>query len=420
MRRSFAAIVCILLSLSAAAKTENSNDYSVTVNTVEVWVKVQSARQDVRHLTQSDFQIYEDDKRMNLTCFNEQEAAVDTPSVETTPSSPQTQAAAIPKAVSEKKVVLFLDLFNTSEAEFGFIKPKISDFLDQVEVNHWQVLLAAFLPNKKLGVAVPFTRRTLQIHDAIDRFAANPGRDLPVVSNQRELSRILDAGVKGPGLDQLIDAYARAQQYAKEDRERTLFSLDALQGFGTYLQKLDLPDHIVMVFISGGFDSDPGRRYFDIVDKFADQHGFDTLSTSAAQNIPDSVRPNNFDIFSEIHKRIGLLNKSNITLYSINTRGIYMSGHDAAAESLDFSSEDTTLQQDMQASLSAIAQDTGGLTFENSSNFGKGFDAILNDLQHDYLLCYSAPSHDKRGAYHKIKVTGPKGYDLRYRKGYID
>lgn len=419
MRRSFAAIVCILLSLSAAAKTENSNDYSVTVNTVEVWVKVQSARQDVRHLTQSDFQIYEDDKRMNLTCFNEQEAAVDTPSAETTPSSPQTQAAAIPKAVSEKKVVLFLDLFNTSEAEYSFLKPKVRDFLEQIRQNRLEVMVAAFLPNKKLGVAVPFTDQFVRVEDALDHFMANAGRDLPYVANQRELSRILEGTANGVGQDQLIDAYGRAQQYAKEERDRSLLSLDALQGFGTYLQKLELPDHLVIVYISGGFDSDPGRRYFDMVDKAADRSGINTLSSAGVQ-MPNSIRPNNFDILAEIHKSIGTLNKSNITVYSINTRGMYMSGRDAAAESLDFSTDDMTLQQDMQASLAAIAQDTGGLTFENSLNFGKGFDAILNDLQHDYLLCYSAPSHEKRGAYHKIKVTGPKGYDLRYRKGYID
>jgi VWFA-related protein len=68
-----------------------------------------------------------------------------------------------------------------------------------------------------------------------------------------------------------------------------------------------------------------------------------------------------------------------------------------------------------------MANETGGLAFDNSLNFKFGFNQIVQDLNHQYLICYNAPGHKKPGEYHEIKVKcKQRDTLLRYRKGYSD
>jgi VWFA-related protein len=68
-----------------------------------------------------------------------------------------------------------------------------------------------------------------------------------------------------------------------------------------------------------------------------------------------------------------------------------------------------------------IAKETGGLSFQNSRNFKLGFDNVLNDLNHYYVVCFNAPEHKKKGEYHKIKVdVKAPDVKVRYRQGYVD
>jgi VWFA-related protein len=115
------------------------------------------------------------------------------------------------------------------------------------------------------------------------------------------------------------------------------------------------------------------------------------------------------------------MTKSNITIYSINTRGIYSGESDPRHEDYWFVTNDPTVQMDYQDSLASIATETGGLSFLNTSNFAKAFDGIVSDLNHQYLICYRPPDHKNRGEYHNIRVTcSRKDVHLRYRQGYVD
>jgi VWFA-related protein len=82
---------------------------------------------------------------------------------------------------------------------------------------------------------------------------------------------------------------------------------------------------------------------------------------------------------------------------------------------------DINLIKDYQDSLSEMAEETGGTSFQNSQNFKFGLDSILDDISHQYLVCYRSPDHKKVDKYHSIKVVSKKpGLKLRYRKGYVD
>ena len=370
-------------------------DYSVTVSIVHVWVKaVDSSGQPVRGLTENDFTIYEDDAVMPPTCFEEQvvEGTAAT-------NAPETKTA---EKVS-KKFVLFLDLFNTSPRELSSIKPHLADFVRSLSNGGHEVMLAALMPNGKLGIVSPFTTDLNRIRVLINK--AQPGADRTIASrkNIEDINRILgaDAGSSGKGgverVDKIRDAQQLARSFASDERSLSEFTLKAIDSFSEHLVKENLGNDPVVVYVSGGFSVDPGRQYYDIVNDFA------AGSTTNEEFMTTShMQDSNMDMRNEIKRSLGKLNKMNVTFYTIDTVGL-------GGES------------EYQDSLVEMANETGGLSFYNSQNFKTGLTDVVTDLNHQYLLCFRTPTHAKKGEYHKIKVTTKRsGVDLRHRKGYID
>jgi hypothetical protein len=77
------------------------------------------------------------------------------------------------------------------------------------------------------------------------------------------------------------------------------------------------------------------------------------------------------------------------------------------------------LRQDPRTGLAELAQDTGGLAFDNTNNLHQGFERIETDLRNYYLIGY-APTHDTydgRFRTIEIKVNRP-GVTVAARKGY--
>ncbi len=78
------------------------------------------------------------------------------------------------------------------------------------------------------------------------------------------------------------------------------------------------------------------------------------------------------------------------------------------------------LRQDPHSSLGELAQDTGGLLFENTNNLRQGFDRIESDLRNYYLIGYT-PTNDKYdGKFRTIDVRVKRpGVTVAARKGYF-
>ncbi|HET6266316.1 MAG TPA: VWA domain-containing protein, partial [Acidobacteriota bacterium] len=262
---------------------------------------------------------------------------------------------------------------------------------------------AALLPNGKLGVIVPFTTDYGKIRTLLGEAKPNKDRDIPILRNIKELKEAMDEAGK---VDTRHIVFRLAHDDAKQDKDVSLFSLNALASFASFMQKTSSGEHLVVLLISGGFNSDPGRIYYDMLERAGFSEG---LASNAAVSEPNSLPDNNFDFQQEVQKSIGRLNRFNITLYAINTRGTNTIG--AGDLSLDFSFVDSEAGKDYQHTLGQIAEETGGVAFQNSNGFRVGFDQVFQDMDHQYLICYSAPEHKKSGEYHKIKLSA-KGRTL--------
>jgi VWFA-related protein len=397
-----------------------AQEYKVEVTDIQVWVKaMDSSGKPVEGLKQQDFEVYEDEVRMDSTCFEEtrmteeQAIAGKSESVDVTAPAPAPAAA--------RKFVLFLDLYNTSPSEYGRIRPKMQEFVDQLKERDAEIMVAALMPTGKLGIIAPFTRNLDAVHDLLNRAPANAKRDQRVRNNERQIEQIFSFMNENTADTMFRNAYSLARQYADEERSEGEYSLAALESFAAHLVGLRNGEHAVILFVSGGFNADPGRFYYDTIDKIAELRGYSVASSNWRAAMPNSVRQISFDIRREVQNSIGRLNRYNVTVYSINTRGMYVPGGSISAFEKDFVIQDGSYLKDFQESLAEIADETGGTSFMNSQNFKLGFDRVLEDLDHQYMICFTAPAHAKKGEYHKIKVVVNKpDVKLRYRQGYVE
>lgn len=426
MRINTKLILVILITALLYTPALRSQEYEVTVTNINVWIKVlDKSGKPAEGLTQKDIVIYEDDKEMPLTCFEEVKGYVDA-AIPEVHESIEVEGAK-PAAVS-RRLVLFLDLYNTSPQEYKEILPQLQDFLGQMKGKDWEVMIATLTPKGKMGIVAPFTPDLDAINRTLERAPTNPTRDQRITTARLDITRTLEQTLKGPNQvdprtfdSSVTDAYRQAQNFAREERDVTEFSLEALQSFGTELGKRENGDHVTLLYVSGGFNGDPGRQYFDLINKFVEWAGGAANPMENNFRFPDSVRKFNFDLAKEIRDNVGRLNRNNITLYAMNTRGPVSPGEDNTRMNSILGQSDFGILQDYQDSMIQIAKETGGLSFQNSRNFKLGFDHVLSDLNHYYVACFNAPEHKKKGEYHRIKVdVKVPGVKVRYRQGYID
>ncbi len=264
-------------------------------------------------------------------------------------------------------------------------------------------MIAGMTAQGKLGVMLQFMNNPPRAHAVLQQLQANPDRDLRLLKNERDLQDIL--GVGGGKSDTISQAFRQAKTYALQDKQMSKISLEAMESFANYLQNFNRNDHLVILYISGGINSDPARHYLEVMQRLTGMEGNPTT-------FPEGMSETDFDIVKEVKQSVGRLNKANITVYTINTRGMYVWDSDRV--------RDDQFTQDYQDSLVQIARETGGVAFLNSQNFKVGFDQILTDLNHQYLLCYNPPEHKKAQEYHKIRVEVKKpDVKVRYRQGYV-
>lgn len=265
--------------------------YEVSVTYVSVWVKaVDDNENPVEGLKQEDFEVFEDGKRVQLTCFEE---------VKISESAATAQKEAEEKTAASERFVLYLDLLNTTPREYQAIKPGLKQFLDDLSRRNSEVMVAGLMPTAKLGIIAPFTRDFSKLRALLDKAPANAARDTVTESRHRELADIMESSTDDP-VDAMRDGYLAARRFAKADQDVSEFTLRALESFAAHLFSQDFGGHLIILYVSGGFSSDPGRQYFEVVDGLAKgQIEQEEMLTHALD------RQFNFDFRKEMQKASG-------------------------------------------------------------------------------------------------------------------
>jgi len=392
--KNFVLGFCLLLLSSPLGFTQEE----VEVTSIHVWVAVEGSKGP---LTEKDFEVFEDGKKMTPTCFEK----VSQPQSSNSSSNSESGESK-PQILQGKRIALFVDQLNTSKAEFEYIRPKINEFLKQID-EKTEIMLAAVPPFEPV---VDFTTDAVQIQGKLDGLTGNDQRDNTMMERRRQIELVLESQSPPP----LDKAAILAQQFQYEETQEVQVFLSSFDRFSKYLDEHSKDeDHTVVVLISGGINARPGQQYWDMIY---------TIGGRQEENPLNEAGRIGFDIRKAVQKSIGKLNRDNLTIYTISTRGQLAAVDDIFHSDRRYAPKDEkAYREDYQNTLYQIATETGGLAFENSLNFKHGFDIILNDLSQQYLLCYQAPEHDDEGEYHQIKVKSKvKGIKLRHREGYVD
>jgi VWFA-related protein len=193
--------------------------------------------------------------------------------------------------------------------------------------------------------------------------------------------------------------------------------MNAFLSIADYLSDNTYEGRLVMIYVSGGFSLRPGQNYFEIVDK-AIENNF-TIGTDDL--VFKDMPSNDFEL--EVRDTIGLLNRLNVTIYSIDANGLLENNQGAERDSraTRIGINTVSYSQELQDSLAMISRETGGMAFLNSQNFAKGLTQIAEDMNQQYWLCSTLPPFKKRGTYHSIDVKVARNdVKVRHRRGYVE
>ncbi len=180
------------------------------------------------------------------------------------------------------------------------------------------------------------------------------------------------------------------------------------------------------IYVSNGYDFNP----FQDTRKKQDQERYgtpqsqqDSSSTEGTGNNPDSdpfkVQGNKFyqaDLVSELSYLTRAANKANVTMYTIDPRGLVgMPDLDEKVDMMEWQAYVRTSQD----SLRTIAELTGGYAAVNQNDFDKALKRIDAETSDYYVVGYYSnnPDPTKKNRTIEIKVTRD-GLNVMHRKGY--
>jgi hypothetical protein len=140
-------------------------------------------------------------------------------------------------------------------------------------------------------------------------------------------------------------------------------------------------------------------------------------NSQAAQATPQQQLMADADMFSDLNRMFGDLNRQNTSVYPVDPRGL-------AAFEYDIN-QGVGIQQDAKSlrdsldSLHSIAANTDGRAIVNRNDLASGMKQIIRDSSGYYLLGYNSSQAPMDGKFHSIKVSVKRrGVDVRARKGY--
>jgi VWFA-related protein len=393
MRTGFATVACLLLwcgAASAQSAPRDPNTFRTGIEAIEVDVRVvDSAGNPLRGLTKDDFELYEDGVRQDVRTFT----AVDVPLAplaRTTALEPDVQTNRRP--FEGRLYVLVLDDLHTHPLQSNRVKRAVRRFLDEHMASNDRVAIVTTSGRVESSQELTSSRSALLA--ALDRFQ---GRKLRSSTLERIDQYYMNRDVRerrNDGRPERVD-----DPLTQERGYNARLALDTLTNVARWLGNVSARRK-ALLFVSEGID-------YDIHDVFENKE---------ASTIVASTR-----------EAISAATRGNVTIYGVDPRGLTLGDEAIELASLP---EDTSLNlgttsmqreiQLSQDSLRTLADETGGFAIVNANDLSGGFERIVRENTHYYLLGYQ-PSNPKRdGRFRRLEVR-VKRADARVlaRRGYV-
>ena len=365
--------------------------FKLEVNYVEVDAAVFDRQgQFVPGLKRDDFEVFEDGKPQDITSFTQVDIPIETPE----PPPLQVSRPIEPDVVSNAKpfdgrvYVIILDDKHTAALRGPLVKKAALQFIDKyMAANDMAAVLT-----------------TSGVLDATQDFT----------SNKRLLRRAVEAF---GGMKLRSETESRLEQYQRQQSVPV-----------GPTSRIDDPDDM-----ERGYDA---RVALETIAKISDWVGsirgrrkaIIWFSEGIDYNIYDFQKREASTVQEKMRDVIAAATRSDVSIYSIDPRGLTMLGDEAIGVSGGFP-DDPSLNLSMQSfqdslrlaqnSLRSLSEETGGFAAVSSNDFTKAFSRVVKDNSAYYVLGYYPGNDCRDGRFRHIEVRVKRpGLDVRYRRGY--
>ncbi len=350
--------------------------------------------QFVRNLKKEDFQVFEDGKPQTVSTFSLVDIPIeraDRPLFAERPIEPDVKSNERP--FDGRVYVMILDDLHVDATRTQRVRQNARQFIERnLGAND---IMAVISTGGRSADAQEFTSNKRLLLNSVDKFM---GRKLqsPTLAKNDQYFRQAD-----------VDPTARVDD--PFDTERAQYARNMLE---TLRQ------------VAEWFGGVHGRRKTMLF--FSEGIDYDINDIIRAYDAPQSSA---LSIQNEIRDTVAMTARSNVSIYSIDPRGLAAPGEDAigvssfanqndASSGIGLSSMSNDLRNS-QDSLRWLSDESGGFAAVNRNDTANVFDRIVRDNSSYYVLAYYPPTTKPDGKFHKIEVkVNRPGLTVRSRRGY--
>jgi VWFA-related protein len=357
---------------------------------VDVTVKDKKGN-PIRNLHKTDFTLYEDNVPQKISTFDFEDLAKPSRGQpETAEISPQniidlsrmSLDGLSPLALQDRRmIILLVDQSSMPVEDLVQAQKAAREFIDkQFTVSD---LVAVVSNSSTLKLLQNFTNDREALKQAVGKLYLGESAGLAEMGTT-------DPDATGDTIEDTSDTYvADETQFNIFNTDR---KLSAIETVGKMFREL------------------PGKKFL--------VHFSSGISTTGVENQ------------AQLRSTINTLNQSNISLYSVDVRGLValIPGGDAskgsAAGTANYSGkafrDQSASLANSQETLVALAHDTGGQALLDNNDLGKVFETVREDSGSYYLLGYSSSNNKRDGRFRQIKLqVNVPSARLKYRQGYF-
>jgi len=360
----------------------------------------------VTGLKKEDFELYENGVPKNISNFYEVEgpkALNVSIAPGPGPVTPAVKREEIPENM-RRRVIFYIDNLSLMPFNRNRVFKEMKEFAKNILRPGDEAMIATF--NRSMKIRMPFTRDPSAIQTTLDTIAGESAMGVSNRSESRDVQkRIQDAQTYD-------EALSTARTYAESVNHDLRQSVDSLAGLMTTLAGVE--GKKVLVLTTEGFQMQPGREMFYLIDEVSREKGWQGGSTL--------LEGMSYDANSQIQSIAKTANANGITVYAIHAGGLG-AANDAMSAEMDkptpYAVTSAALSNSTE-SLQLIADMTGGLASINSNNFAQAFRNIQRDLESYYSLGYRAGTERvDRQRNLEVRVKN-RNYFVRNRQTFVE
>jgi len=393
---------------------------AIKLNVTQILVPVivtDRAGHHITGLTQRDFKVSEDGVEQHITAFTAESSDLPQTSTSTAPEQPSTATSRTP---IRRTYLICIDTLHTSFTQFAAVRDALTALFRQEHSSDSQYVVISLgmspemvvnmTPDPASAIAI-FQNKKFQklfLNGQAGSLTAELERFRRDLSETRDAcDRASDNLLKAKCAAGLDRASQRSRQIAELDRTQSVEFLRQFRSLVTQLSRGR--ERRTIVLISPGFQIEPGREAYSLVDAFfpAASH----CLVPADVYCPPSAMQSTSRLADEFEPILKLAAASNITIHTIDSRGLYsQKAFDASTAGLSTSvggsvdRVERTIASAQGNTLREIAAATGGLYFHDTNNLLGSLQRSFADGREYYTLSYVSTNPNADGKFRAIAV----------------